>query len=100
VVNNHVAAEHYNVANELFADGHYEEAAEFYQRALERMDGEWRVHFNLALTRVRQSQWQPAISHFERVVKMAPENQLAAIALAEARCSHQPSSDCPQRLAQ
>lgn len=70
----------YNVGSLLFDQGQSEEAARYYELALE-LDPEFAdAHFQLALSYVQMGDTESARTHFERVVEIAPDSQNAALA--------------------
>lgn len=70
----------YNVGSLLFDEGRSEDAARYYELALE-LDPEFAdAHFQLALSYLQMGDMESARTHFERVVEIAPDSQNAVLA--------------------
>ena len=62
-----------NLANTLYLQQRYAEAAEHYQRVVAKDSGHWRAAFNLGRCRYVLGDWRDAETLFRRAVALAPD---------------------------
>ncbi|QSS97909.1 tetratricopeptide repeat protein [Psychroflexus sp. ALD_RP9] len=68
--------ERFNKANEAYNNAKYEKAAELYRSILELDSVSAELHFNLANTELKQNNLGQAILHYEKALKLKP-NQVS-----------------------
>jgi tetratricopeptide (TPR) repeat protein len=74
IAQNTSVKERFNQANEAYNNAKYEQAAELYRSILEQDIVSAELHFNLANTELKQNNLGQAILHYEKALKLKPNN--------------------------
>lgn len=79
------ANQFYNLGNEYFYVGRYEDALASYRRALVELDSKAKIHHNMGVTYKVLERWPEAVEAFEKVIAIEPDHPNAHSHLAESR---------------
>jgi 4-amino-4-deoxy-L-arabinose transferase-like glycosyltransferase len=77
--------QYFNLGNEYFYVGRYDDAVKSYRRALKRLDRKAKIHHNLGITYKVLGRWPEAVAAFERVLELDPDYPDARLHLRESR---------------
>jgi 4-amino-4-deoxy-L-arabinose transferase-like glycosyltransferase len=77
--------QYYNLGNSYYDRERYGQAADYYRKALEKLDWKWQLHYNLGNTYRRLEDWDRAILQYQRVLEINPKFSRAQQRLEEAK---------------